>query len=451
MTEDVPDGHPEAKLPPGPEAPNPPLDKKTLEKIQAQQQIVKENMGQDFHEDPNLSTNTEPTPVPVKRKPPPVATEKDHYDVGVKQRVASELDEIHYVLGTFLHLQRHHRNLGTFNNTKGRKAFTPDGKPLAAKQREDRLLRELKRTDEIMEEQETGHAGSVPSEPDTRRPQGGAPPSLDAPEFGQYRAYRDAHGHGRLKTTDFSYDRQVPLPKKFQDIRAYHEWLNQDSVGKNAEAKSAKELGANPEGVNSQIPVNSDQKAENPVPATLLGESTSTTVASQAEPVFEYESALLREHYITTDKALASGTDKWTGGHALFKAFTSPTVGTYPIYVFWNVRDMDHRYATSPSPVDGEDLDGVAFYAYTTQVPGTVPLHEFYNTQTQDHIYSTDHVDMFAKNDKHIEYRGIIAYVLPLDAPAMHAPAHHAAAKTQTVASAPVKTTLLDDDQGIIH
>ena len=175
--------------------------------------------------------------------------EREQYPPALKARMGKEMDEVHFMLSKFLDKPTLTHNKGgkalskvrAFfasgrDDTRGANAFPPSpslqaeywehkyeagGKALDAQTPEDRLLRELKGTHEVVDEQLGKAAPTADYAPAERRPEGAAPHSLDPDRDGTFRnylMYRDAQtvyefyktaDKDTVYTTDENYDKKV--------------------------------------------------------------------------------------------------------------------------------------------------------------------------------------------------------------------------------------------------
>lgn len=133
------------------------------------------------------------------------------------------------------------------------------------------------------------------------------------------------------------------------------------------------------------------------------------------EPVYQYYSDLLKDHFSTLDPYVSQQWGShWEFRGQSFSAFRNIKNGAVPIYEFYHNAHENHmltpnRNATVGYP--GWKLQGVAFYAFTNQVSGTIPIYEFYSEVMNNHYVSPD-INATAGFEGW-SYRGIIFYAYP--------------------------------------
>ena len=104
------------------------------------------------------------------------------------------------------------------------------------------------------------------------------------------------------------------------------------------------------------------------------------------------------DHYTSAQINATAGASGWQNLGIDFRACLGQVPGTVPVYWFDNVANGDHFTSADPNATSGStgwSLGGISFYAYTTQVAGTVPVYVYYNAAGSDH-YTTSNPNIAA-------------------------------------------------------
>jgi hypothetical protein len=385
-------------------------------------------------------------------------SDREKYSRHLRASLEGQLDVVHDELSKVLSFEHHTIKVDPESRPRVLREDR-DMSPLAAGTPEDRLLRELKETHKLVS-------------PDTapkdeayglgeRRPDGEpykvAPRSLD-PHYDQQVAAAMGMGmkpagvptslfHGKLSAKPHyssedpgrllfgAEDREAarvakaaePLSEASKAAAA----IAKVNAGKGRKDPSAKgPLPTDPAAAEIALGISSQESsapaaaaaaaAVNPLQGALAASLSADQDAAASVfgivPLFEFHSDEMRDHFLTTERALAAtdGVDQWKDRRELCRVYKDAAPATVPLYLLWDKSTLDHRYSIKASPPAGYRNDGVVAHVYPQHVPGSVALHEFYEPNAHDHLYAVDPRELRARQARgEVTYAGVACYVLP--------------------------------------